>query len=199
LLSGAGTLADASAGAGGFSCEGCFSAAAVRTSMARSACWKRPRSWASKSASRSSSGCDISLVSQADCLPSLPPTFTEKQQTAYSHGIRRLAGRFRERNAVGLVRRRRTCRSLRQRIHMNAAFRLVEPHMSFDQREDRVVPTEPDIPSRTPFRPPLPHNDIPRNDQLTAEFLYAEPLALAVAPVFDGPLAFFVCHISKWK
>jgi len=82
---------------------------------------------------------------------------------------------------------------------MNAAFRLVEPHMSFDQREDRVVPTEPDIPSRTPFRPPLPHNDIPRNDQLTAEFLYAEPLALAVAPVLNGTLAFFVCHISKWK
>jgi hypothetical protein len=80
---------------------------------------------------------------------------------------------------------------------MNATLRLVESDTPFNQREDRVIPTKADILAGAPLRAALPNDDVSRNNVLASEFLHAKTLAVTVAPVLDGSLAFLVCHISR--
>src|SRR5437870_10319985 len=85
----------------------------------------------------------------------------------------------------------------RHRIDIHSSSRPIEAHVPIDQRKNGVVATEPDILTRQKFRPPLPHNNVARDDQLASEFFHAQSLADAIAPVLYAALSFFVSH-EEW-
>jgi hypothetical protein len=78
-----------------------------------------------------------------------------------------------------------------------AATVLVEPHNAIYQRENGVVPSKTHVSSREILGSSLSDNDVPGHYLLTAEFLYPEAFADAIAPVFNAALTFFVRHSSK--
>ena len=80
-------------------------------------------------------------------------------------------------------------------IHPSSA--TIKAHRSLDQRENRVIAPEADVFPGQKFCPALAHNDIAGHDHLAAEFFHTEPLADAVAPVFNAALSFFVSHWEK--
>src|SRR4030095_9908784 len=81
-----------------------------------------------------------------------------------------------------------------QRIHVYSSPGTVETHTSVDQRKNCVIAAESDIFPRQKLCAPLAHNDIAGNDRFAAEFFYTQPLADAVAAIFDAALSFFVSH-----
>src|SRR5687768_8618598 len=60
---------------------------------------------------------------------------------------------------------------------------VLELHDAIDQRIDRVVRSEPDVPARVPLRAALPHDDVAGRHTLAAELLDPAELRVAVAAV----------------
>src|SRR5205823_3354482 len=82
----------------------------------------------------------------------------------------------------------------RDRIDIHSSSRPIEAHVPIDQRKNGVVAPKPDVFTRQKFRPPLPHNNVARDDQLAPKFLHAQSLADAIAPVLYAALSFFMSH-----
>jgi hypothetical protein len=72
-----------------------------------------------------------------------------------------------------------------RRIDVHATAFTVEAHLAINEGEDRVVPTQTDIFAGQKFRAALADDDIAGDHYLAAEFLNAETLADAVAPILD--------------
>ncbi len=61
----------------------------------------------------------------------------------------------------------------RQGVHIHSATIAVKPHMTVDQRENRVVLAQPDAFSRMKLRSALAYDDIPSHHRLTSELFDA--------------------------
>ena len=68
-------------------------------------------------------------------------------------------------------------------IHVRAVTRAGERDAAFDEREKRMIFSDPDALAGMEARPPLPHEDVPGDDPLAAEALHAEALRVRVAAV----------------
>src|SRR5688572_6260509 len=79
-------------------------------------------------------------------------------------------------------------------VHVHAPAFTVKAHRAVRDRKDGVVLAKTNAAARNPLGAALADDDVAGNDLLAAEFLDAESLALAVAPVLDGSLTFLVCH-----
>ena len=82
----------------------------------------------------------------------------------------------------------------RQRVDVHPATGAIESHLSVDQRENRVIATEPDVLAGQKLRPALPDDDVARDHGFAAKFFHAEPFADAVAAVLDAALSLFMSH-----
>src|SRR3954453_6617622 len=85
----------------------------------------------------------------------------------------------------------------RHRVDADLEARLalvLELHHAVDERVDRVVGAETDVPARVPPRAALAHDDVARHDPLTAELLDAAVFRVAVAAVARRADAFLVSH-----
>src|ERR1700678_4477145 len=80
-------------------------------------------------------------------------------------------------------------------IDVYTAAAAVEFHVAIDEGENGVVAAEADVAAGEEFGAALADDDIAGNDGLAAEFLYAEPLADAIAAVLDAALTFFMSHM----
>src|SRR2546423_13421196 len=80
------------------------------------------------------------------------------------------------------------------RLDVDPASGAVEPHLAVDQREDRVIATQPDILAGEKFRAALSDDDVAGHDHFAPKFFHAQPFADAVPAVLDAALSFFVCH-----
>jgi hypothetical protein len=77
---------------------------------------------------------------------------------------------------------------------VDPATGAIKTYLAVDQGENGVIAAEPNIFARQELRAPLPDNDVTGNNGLTAELLYAQSLADAIATVFDASLSFFMSH-----
>jgi hypothetical protein len=82
-------------------------------------------------------------------------------------------------------------------LDIDAPTAAIEAHVTVHERENGVIASEADVFPRDKFSPALTDDDITRDNHLTAEFFDPEPLANAVAAVFDASLSFFMCHGLK--
>jgi hypothetical protein len=80
------------------------------------------------------------------------------------------------------------------RLHVYPPAISVEFHVAIDERKNRIVPPQTDIPAGEEFCSTLAHNDVAGDDRLSAKFLYSKPFAKAVTPIFDAALTFLVSH-----
>jgi len=60
--------------------------------------------------------------------------------------------------------------------------------------EERVILGTHDVLARMPFRPALANKNIAGLDKFAAEFLDAQSLCIAVAPIARRAHSFFMCH-----
>ena len=72
----------------------------------------------------------------------------------------------------------------------------VEGDLALDGGEDRMILANADIAAGMIFGAALAQDDIARHDDRAAEFLHAEALAGAVAPVAGTAACFLMCHDS---
>src|SRR5262245_35233516 len=80
----------------------------------------------------------------------------------------------------GAARRRR---SVDGGLDVDATAFLVEVNRAFDQREDRVVASQADVPAGTPLRAALPDDDISGDDVLAAVLLDSQTLCARITTV----------------
>ena len=80
--------------------------------------------------------------------------------------------------------------------HVDAATTTIKLNPAIHEGEDGVIAAKADVPAGNELRSALADDDIAGDDDLSAEFLDAKTLALAVATVFDGSLSFLVGHKS---
>src|SRR5687768_18248616 len=73
---------------------------------------------------------------------------------------------------------------------------VLELHDAVDQRIDRVVRADADVPPGVPFRAALADDDVAGNHALAAVLLDAAVLRVAVAAVARRADAFFMSHIA---
>jgi hypothetical protein len=59
---------------------------------------------------------------------------------------------------------------------VDAAAFLIEVNFAFDEREDRVIASQTDVPTGAPLRTALANNDVAGDDSFATEFLDAQPL-----------------------
>src|SRR5215475_16020420 len=90
-------------------------------------------------------------------------------------------------------------RDLRRRRGIDAdlvarAAVVLELHDAVDERVDRVVRAEADVPARVPFGAALADDDVPGHDLLAAVLLDAAVFRVGVASVARGADALFMCH-----
>src|SRR5262249_34460715 len=71
----------------------------------------------------------------------------------------------------------------RYRIDIHASTAAIEADVAVHECENGVITAEPDVFAGEKFSAPLTNDDIAGDDHLTAESLYAEPLADAVAAI----------------
>jgi hypothetical protein len=71
------------------------------------------------------------------------------------------------------------------RDHIHPSAVTIEAHMPFDQSEESVVLTHADIGAWLFLCAPLTDEDVASDNMLTAGFLDAETLAVAIATIFD--------------
>ena len=83
------------------------------------------------------------------------------------------------------------------RLDVHAPPRAIEPHLAVDQRENRVIATEPDVLAGEKLRPALPDDDVAGDDHFAAKFFHAQTFADAIAAVLNAALSFFMSHEIK--
>src|SRR5260370_24527183 len=71
---------------------------------------------------------------------------------------------------------------------------VFELHEAGNEREERVVLTLTDVVSRLVLGAALAHQDCAGVDELSAEALDAQPLAVRIAAICRGAAAFLMCH-----
>src|SRR6266545_1378654 len=74
------------------------------------------------------------------------------------------------------------------------AVLVLELHDAVDKRVDREIRAETDVAARMPLRSALADDDVPGDDFLSTELLYAAILWIAVAAVSGRADALFMCH-----
>ncbi len=79
-------------------------------------------------------------------------------------------------------------------VNVDASSAAIEPNVAVNQREDCVIAAESDVLARQKFCAALANDNVAGDDQFAAESFYTEPLADAVAAVFNAALSFFVSH-----
>ena len=72
---------------------------------------------------------------------------------------------------------------------------LVEFDLSGSQGEESEILAQSDIASGMIFGSALAEDDVSGQYGFAAEFLYPEPLTVAVPAVFGSALSFFMCHV----
>jgi hypothetical protein len=83
------------------------------------------------------------------------------------------------------------------RDNVDPATGAIKTHLTINQRKNRVVAAEADVLAGQKLRAALADDDVAGNDGFAAKFLYAEPLADAVATVLDAALSLFMSHLRK--
>src|SRR3989337_1800875 len=83
------------------------------------------------------------------------------------------------------------------RHDVDAAALAVEHDLAVHQREQRIVPALADAFPGVEFGAKLPHQDVARDDLLSAETFDAAALAVRIAAVAAGALTFFMCHACR--
>src|SRR5262249_46925985 len=68
-------------------------------------------------------------------------------------------------------------------LDVHAAPFLIEVNLSFDERKDRVVASQADVPPGAPLGAALPDDDVSGNDRFAAELLNPQPLGARIAAV----------------
>jgi len=72
---------------------------------------------------------------------------------------------------------------------------LVELDLSGSQGEESEILAQSDVASGMIFGSALAEDDVSGQYGFAAEFLYPEPLTVAVPAVFGSALSFFMCHV----
>src|SRR5437867_8718646 len=80
------------------------------------------------------------------------------------------------------------------RIDIYPPTRPIEAHVAIDQRKNCVIASKSHVFPGQKFRSALAHNNISSYNHLVSKSFHAEPLADAVATVFDAALSFFMSH-----
>ena len=84
-------------------------------------------------------------------------------------------------------------------LDVHATARPIKAHLSVDEREDRVIAAQPDVPSGQKLRSALPNDDIAGDDYFAAKLLHTQAFADAVPPVLNAALSLFMCHFGELR
>src|SRR5471032_3414067 len=86
-------------------------------------------------------------------------------------------------------------------LHANVHLLRCTPALKGDptvlQSKERVIGADANIGSSSHARAALAHNDVASQHLLATEGLYAQPLAVGIAPVTGTTACFLVCHGIK--